>query len=283
MEHPARPARDPRDGFVLLGAAPEPPPGSGIEPSAPEHEDSLEPGIPRSVLELDRLFTELEPVAPEQVVLTLTGSAAARLAGRAAFLGMLGADVAARVAVERDWQLLLSAGLSAAQLALLVRAEPWLPPVQHGALFCRWLVRRGLIQEEQLEALRERSVELGWPMFQVAIEQGLLDERGYIDELSRFTGLRIAKPRGAVSREVLVSFPVGWVEHFDMVPIERVDGRFVVAVARPLPTALLDRLAVDAGAEIELQLAPPAAVAAWQRRYLRHWWRVHRPGLGDVD
>jgi hypothetical protein len=82
---------------------------------------------------------------------------------------------------------------------------------------------------------------------------------------------------------VLVSFPVGWVEHFDMVPIERVDGRFVVAVARPLPTALLDRLAVDAGAEIELQLAPPAAVAAWQRRYLRHWWRVHRPGLGDVD
>ncbi len=272
-------------GFILLGDAAvsegsEQPSSSAELGGASENDEALEPEIevPQRVLELERLFTELEPVASEQVVLTLTGSAAARLAGRAAFLGMIGAEAAAAAAQERDWQALLGAGLSAAQLALLVRAEPWLPPSHHGVSFCRWLVSEGLLEQEQLDELFERSIQLGWPIFQVALEQEVLDEEAYIRHLARFTNHELAEAPGRLPRSLLVAFPMGWVEHFDLVPLERERGRVLIAAPKPLPKLLLDRLAADTGEPVEVRLAAPADVAAWRRRWLRHWWRVHHAG-----
>jgi hypothetical protein len=276
-------------GFVLLAD----PPASGdgetqrVEPvrDLPELDEEiseLDVEVPLRVLLMDALFTELEPVAPEQIVLTLTGSASARLAGRAAFLGMIPSEVASVAALERDWQALLAAGLSASQLALLVRAEPWLPPTHHGLPFCRWLVSQAVISEDKLDALFERSIQLGWPIFQVALDDGALDEATYADQLARFCGLQQAQPPGGIPRAVLVSFPVGWVEHFDLVPLERgVDG-FVVASATGLPTALVARLAADLGCPVEIRIAAPAAVASWRRRWLRHWWKVHHTGRGSL-
>ncbi len=275
------------DGFVLLGdviqrRAPDSSPPSSE--TALEFEEISEPEIevPAHLLQLDRLFTELEPIDHEQVVLTLAGSAASRLAGRAAFLGLISSEVAAELGLERDWQALLEAGLGAEQLALLVRAEPWLPPVHHGVSFCRWLVSQAVLSEEQLADLGERSLELGWPIFQVALEQELLDEERYVDQLSRFSGLERAEAPKGVSRDLLVSFPVGWVEHFDLVPLERGDEGLVIALARPLPTTLLEQLVADAGSPVVCRLACPADVAAWRRRWLRRWWRVHHPGKSGM-
>lgn len=277
----------PGDGFVLLGDAAAPstaaPAPSTSEPE-PDLEEFSEPEIeiPAHLLRLDELFSELEPIDPEQVVLTLAGSAASRLAGRAAFLGLIGSDVAAELALDRDWPALLEAGVSVPQLALLVRAEPWLPPVQHGHPFCRWLVSQAVLSEEQLASLVERSLELGWPLFQVALEQELLDEERYVDQLSRFSGLERAVAPRKVPRELLVGFPVGWIEHFDLVPLERDEEGLVVAVARPLPSVLLRRLEADAGCPVRCRLASPAAVSAWRRRWLRRWWRTHHPGKAGM-
>jgi hypothetical protein len=278
------------DGFVLLGDAPEtaaePPLRAEPEQRHSESEDDpseLDVEVPERVLLMDALFTELEPVDPEQIVLTLTGSASARLAGRAAFLGMIGADDAAGAAQERDWQALLVAGLSAGQLALLVRAEAWLPPVHHGLPFCQWLVSQAVLDQDRLDALFDRSIQLGWPIFQVALEDGALDEATYVDQLARFCGLEQAQPPRGIPRAVLVSFPVGWVEHFELVPLARGDAGFVVASATYLPTALVARLAADLGCPVEIQLAAPAAVATWRRRWLRHWWRMHHAGRGSMD
>ena len=276
-------------GFVLLASPPEEGEGSPQLPEPPRGEAELDEEIseldvevPEHILLMDALFTELEPVAPEQIVLTLTGSASARLAGRAAFLGMIPSETASSVAVERDWQALLSAGLSASQLALLVRAEPWLPPAHHGLPFCRWLVSQAVLTDDKLEALFEQSIQLGWPIFQVALEEGALDEATYVDQLARFCGLEQAEPPRGISRAVLVSFPVGWVEHFDLVPIERGEEGFVVASATGLPSALLARLLADTGCPVEVRIAAPAAVVAWRRRWLRHWWKVHHAGRGSL-
>ncbi len=274
------------DGFVLLGEAEVPPQEPAVPTAAPADLELLsdpafgdeEIEVPEHVLRLDLLFTELAPIAPEQIVLTLAGSAAARLAGRAAYLGMLPATLAAELAQERNWQALLDGGLSVAQLALLVQSEPWLPAVCHGTQFCRWLVSQAVVTQEQLEQLFERSIELGWPIFQVALEQEVLDERCYTEQLSAFSGLEMASAPVRIPRELLVRFPLGWVEHFDLVPLEFAGGAFEVAIARPLPKLLRERVSADAGAPVEFVLAPPAAVASWRRRWLRHWWKVHHPG-----
>ncbi len=292
MEHtPTTTTTSPGDGFVLLGeavteAAAQPP---GAQPADPEEisgvvlEDDVQ--LPEHLLALDALFVELEPVRPEQIVLTLSGSAAARLASRAAFLGLLPPAEAAELAYERDWQALLRTGLTVAQLALLVRAEPWLPPVHHGLPFCRWLVSQAVLSEDQLERLHATSLERGWPIFQVALEEGLLEEERYVQQLARFADLEVAQPTRGIGRTVLVGFPVGWVEHFDLVPLEQTGTRFVVALSRPLPPVLLDRLAADAGAPVECRLTTPALVSQWRRRWLRAWWRIHHPGrvaLSDI-
>ena len=297
-EHPMEPSDQSQfpkasDGFVLLGEAqsideaPGPQPGSTPTAAAPEapvagRPSSLdeEPEIPEHLLQLDELFTELEPIEPEQIVLALAGSAASRLAGRAAFLGFLPTDLAADLALERDWQALLPAGLSAAQLALLVGAEPWLPPVHQGRSFCGWLVSQAVVTQPQLDALHTASMELGWPIFQVALEQGVLDERRYVEQLSRFCDLDLAAAPRGVDRALLVGFPLGWVEHFDLCPLGQGAAGLVVGLARPLPPALLGRLEADVGAAVECRLTSPAEIAAWRRRWLRHWWRLHQPDRG---
>jgi len=283
MQHPQSTDRA-NDGFVLLTETVSKPLAATEGPAPTIDAPAVGEG-PEHLLMLDDLFTELEPIRPEQVVLVLAGSAAVRLAGRAAFLGLMDAERATELGCDRDWQALMEAGVSAAQMAMLIRAEPWLPPVNQGLPFCHWLVSQAVLGPEQLEALHERSVELGWPIFQVALEQGLLDEARYVAQLARFADLEIADEPGDIVRSVLVGFPMGWVEHFDLVPLERVGGGFVIAVARPLPGVLLDRMAADLGGPVECQLAAPAAVSAWRRRWLRHWWRIHHPGrsaLSDV-
>ncbi len=232
---------------------------------------------------LDALFTELEPISPEQVALTMAGNAAARIAGRAAFLGHMSADGAARSAAARDWQVFLVSELEPTKLAELVRAEPWLPPARHGLSFCTWLVGQGVLEQEQLDGLHARSLELGWPIFQVAMDEALIDEEHYVSELSRFFNLSLADPPLRIPRSLLVSFPVGWVEHFELVPLRLNEDSVEVAVASPLPASLLERLRHDAGRDVDQQLAAPAAVASWRRRWLRHWWKLHHANWGHGD
>jgi hypothetical protein len=270
------------DGFVLLGndatdAQQVKPPSQSPQLDEEEVSDFDIP-VPERVLLLDALFTELEPASPEQVVLALSGSAAVRLAGRAGFLGMLRPEVASDVELERDWQRLLGTGMSAAQLALLIRAEPWLPPAHMGVPFSSWLVSQAVLSQDQLDELAARSIDVGWPIFQVALDDGALDERRYVEQLAAFSGLELAQSPAGLSRAVLVGFPLGWVEYFELVPIERVDGRFVVAVPTVLPDALVRCLEADLGCEVELRLAPPAAVSAWRRRWQRAWRQVHQVG-----
>ncbi len=268
------------EGFVLLGDVEPTVDEEGVEspqvvaePTDPSLHDELE--VPPHLLALDTFFTALEPIPAEQVVLTLTGQAAARLAGRAAYLGLMSPRVAARVAMARDWQTLLTSFLSPEQLALLVKAEPWLPPVRGEQRFCDWLVANDVLEREIVDALHLRSEELGWPIFQVAMDEQILDEARYVRELAQFYGLGLAKPAKRLSRSLLVRFPMGWVEHFDLVPLRHGDEGVQVAVTRALPDELMERLCQDAGGPVEQLLAIPASVASWRRRWLRNWWRLH--------
>ena len=256
--------------------APAPEPETDALAGPADAEDEIE--VPEHVLQLHALFTELEPVEPEQIVLALAGSAASRLAGRAAFLGLMKPSVASDLTLERDWQALLRSSLSGPQLALLVRSEPWLPPTHGGEPFCGWLVSQAVITAQQLEALHNSSIEQGWPIFQVALEQGILDEQRYVGQLARFAGLELAAAPRGIARSSVVGFPLGWVEHFELVPLEREGGAWVIGVATPLPDELLYRLQADTGGVVECRLAAPAVIAAWRRRWLRHWWRLHFPG-----
>jgi len=70
-------------------------------------------------------------------------------------------------------------------------------------------------------------------------------------------------------RTILRSFPRGWVEHLELAPLRRYRGSMVVAVARPLPGRLLRQLQLKLAEPVDLQLASPAAVSAWRRRWLR--------------
>lgn len=274
----------PLDGFVMLGEAVRE--GSGpaaADGISKEDPDAREPEpLPRAVVELEVFLASMEPIRPEQVVLALGGDACTRMAGRAAFLGLLPAARAAALASRGDWKGLLGSGLSAAQLEMLAGAETWLSPVRRGRAFCQWLVERGALEEASFEALCASSLQLGAPLLQVAVERGVLPEPRYLAELLRFSGLRRARAPRGFARSLLVSFPVGWVEHFDLVPLRRRAGACTVAVTRPLPASLLQRLVADTQGPVEPCLAAPSAVAAWRRGWLRRWWQLHYPGRFGV-
>ncbi len=220
-------------------------------------------------MKLDRLFELMDPVEPEQVLLTLAGSTVSRLAGRAVFLGLCGEAAAEKASDTGDWQVLLHEGMDAEGLAMLVQAEPWLPPVRQGRAFTDWLVDQGVLETHQLSQLHAASIRVGWPLFQVAMEEGSITEREYVEQLSRFCGLRAATPPRRMPRTILRSFPRGWVEHLELAPLRRYRGSMVVAVARPLPGRLLRQLQLKLAEPVDLQLASPAAVSAWRRRWLR--------------
>jgi hypothetical protein len=275
----------PPDGFVLLGQADPPAPperAEEVDSDAADawSDDTAPEGLPAEVLELGALLAALEPNRPEQVVLTLGGTVGGRLAARAAFLGMIAAPAAEAAAEERDWSVILELGLSASQLAVLVQAEPWLPPVRAGVPFYAWLVERGVLTASQAEELLDQSLQAGAPLFQVALEQGVLDEATYVAELAVFAGLELATAPAGVQRCSVVGFPFGWVEHFELVPLGETRGVQRVAFAAPLPDALLARLAADLGGPVQILLAAPSDVAAWRRRWLGRWWELHRPARG---
>ena len=119
-------------------------------------------------------------------------------------------------------------------------------------------VEEGLISEEQLKLAMEKHRELGGmePIARVLVNMGLVQERDRVRCLGKVWGIPFIEGIDIhPAPEILSLISPQSAKRFKAIPVEKHDGRLVVAMANPLDVFVIDELRLVTGLEIEPKIA----------------------------
>ena len=119
------------------------------------------------------------------------------------------------------------------------------------------LVRRGVLSETSLDEARQaQAARPGQALDRTLLDLGLVDEEQALRALGDELGLRFVDlSKVTIDSQVLRLLPSKLIYRQGVLPIERSDGRLVVATSNPLDLYILDELAALTGLEVEPVLA----------------------------
>ncbi|MFQ3669169.1 MAG: ATPase, T2SS/T4P/T4SS family, partial [Fimbriimonadaceae bacterium] len=119
-------------------------------------------------------------------------------------------------------------------------------------------VEEGLISEEQLKLAVEKHRELGGmePIARVLVNMGLSQERDRVRCLGKVWGVPFIEGNDLhPTPELLALISPQSAKRFKAIPVEKHDGRLVVAMVNPLDVFVIDELRLVTGLEIEPKIA----------------------------
>ena len=118
----------------------------------------------------------------------------------------------------------------------------------------RILVRRGLLDEAQLQLVAEQANGRG--IGQVAVEMGLVAETDVLRALADELSMPCVELKGReIDRELLAQFPTTVIFRHELLPLERNNGWVDVATSDPFQSESLDELSSICGMPIRPVLA----------------------------
>jgi len=125
-----------------------------------------------------------------------------------------------------------------------------------------FLVRRGVISQEQLRAALEQQVRTGALLGETLAEMGFVAREALLHELADFYGvpfvsLRLNPPDPAAARLV----PARLAHRYRLIPTARCGDRLTVAMANPADIAAEDEVRALTRMEVEPVLADPDEIA----------------------
>ncbi len=116
------------------------------------------------------------------------------------------------------------------------------------------LLRRGLVSPHQMELAEEQSN--GKRVDQVVIELGMVSEEDALQAFADELGMRyVDLTEYDIDRDLLVEFPTTAIFRHSLLPLERNNGRVVVATSDPFDLEALDELSSLSGFRLEPVLA----------------------------
>jgi len=130
------------------------------------------------------------------------------------------------------------------------------------------LVRRGLLDSEQLSKLRSQALG-GRELIGAAIGQGLVEEEPALRALGDELGMEFVDLRNAeVDLEVVKNFPQKLIYRHSLFPISRVNGSLTVATSDPLDVYALDEASAATGLTIIPVVAEKGEIARLMKKHL---------------
>jgi general secretion pathway protein E len=130
------------------------------------------------------------------------------------------------------------------------------------------LVRRGLIDGDQLDSLRAQALG-GRELIGAAIGQGMVEEEPALRALGAELGMEFVDLRNAeVDLEVVKEFPQKLIYRHSMFPLSRVNGSLTLATSDPLDVYALDEASAATGLTIIPVVAEKAEIARLMKKHL---------------
>ena len=206
---------------------------------------------------------------------------AVKMLNRAALLGYI-PEEAVWSSDGAWWEVLISRGASPSDVADLAKLDAWFPPEHDEQEFNEFVLGERLLRFRDFGGIEDLSEEKRLSFWQAAIDGEFLTEQQFTEAVLRFADPPLATAPTRVAKTVLDSFPIGWVQHFDVVPLGRRSGAQLVAVYRFLSNDLLALLAEAVGRDIQQQLANPADIGEWKDNWLHRWEDHHGVPAGPA-
>jgi general secretion pathway protein E len=130
------------------------------------------------------------------------------------------------------------------------------------------LVRRGLLDSEQLDKLRSQALG-GRELIGAAIGQGLVEEEPALRALGDELGMEFVDLRNAeVDLEVVKNFPQKLIYRHSLFPLSRINGSLTVATSDPLDVYALDEASAATGLTIIPVVAEKGEIARLMKKHL---------------
>ena len=130
------------------------------------------------------------------------------------------------------------------------------------------LIRRGLIDQQQLDSLRQGGSSAS-SLVDAAIQQGMVGEESALRALGEELGMDFVDLRNAeVDIELVKSFPQKLIYRHSLFPLSRQNGSLILATSDPLDVYALDEASSATGLTIIPVLAERGEIARLMKKHL---------------
>ncbi len=125
-------------------------------------------------------------------------------------------------------------------------------------------VEEGLITERQLQEARNVEIETGDPSYRFFRDRGLIPEERILAVMAEKLALSYVKDlsNANVPEDFVSKVPLRFARAYNLIGVDRRDGRIVVATADPLDTDPMDEVEGMLGCEIEPVVADRSEITA---------------------
>ncbi|RMF41989.1 MAG: type II/IV secretion system protein [Planctomycetota bacterium] len=129
------------------------------------------------------------------------------------------------------------------------------------------LLRRGLLDEQQLEVARSKAVDGN--IVAAAVRAGLVEEETALRAVGEELGMEFVDLRNAdVDEAVVKAFPQKLIYRHNLFPLRRDNGSLTVATNNPLDVYALDEASATTGLSIVPVVAEQSEIARLTKKYL---------------
>ena len=123
------------------------------------------------------------------------------------------------------------------------------------------LIREGLITPEQLQQALEEQQRTGGKIVANLVKLGHIDQRTFLNFLSRQPGVASINLAGyCISRDLLSLVPADFARKHELIPMDKMGAYLTVGMACPLDTALIRDLEDSTGLRVRALLVAPEAI-----------------------
>jgi len=125
-----------------------------------------------------------------------------------------------------------------------------------GKFLCDIFRKRGLISDEEIESLLKMQQETGEDLQKIIVEQGILKEDEMMEALAEEIGVRYVDISNMeIDPTVVVLIPEEMSRRHQIIAIDKIEEKLIVAMANPLDVFAYDELKIRLGFNIEAVLA----------------------------
>lgn len=125
-----------------------------------------------------------------------------------------------------------------------------------GKFLCDIFHKRGLISDEEIEGILKIQQETGEDLLKIIVEQGILKEDEMMEALAEEIGVRYVDISNMeIDPTVVVLIPEEMARRHQIIAIDKIEEKLIVAMANPLDVFAYDELKIRLGFSIEAVLA----------------------------
>ena len=130
------------------------------------------------------------------------------------------------------------------------------------AILSEELLKRGLIAQNQLDALLKDLSFSGEGLQQALVKRGLISEKDIVSVLGETLGIKVIDLKSVgVEKQVLEKIPVKIATYYKFMPVALKDRILTVATSTPMDVKTQDEIRTQLGYDIELNLATSEDIA----------------------